>query len=157
MKHDELWQKFLDEIASEINPASFHVWFNDLKLISFSDEQIVIEVPLQIHKKMLEENYYNLIESKLFHLTNRNYEIKFVLEKDLETPETTNITKEEKFDTRLNPNLNFDNFMVGETNRLAKAAAMAVAENPGNKMHNPLFLYGKSGLGKTHLMHAIGN
>ncbi|MBR1413690.1 MAG: chromosomal replication initiator protein DnaA [Bacilli bacterium] len=156
MNKDELWQKFLNEIASEINPASFHVWFNDLKLITLTDERIVIQVPMEIHKKMLEDNYYSLIESKLFALTNTNYDIKFVLESDKIEETSKKIEEEPSFETNLNPNLNFENFVVGETNRLAKVAAMAVAENPG-KMHNPLFLYGKSGLGKTHLMHAIGN
>lgn len=118
---------------------------------------------MEVQKRILGDNYYELIEDTLFKLTGINYDIEFLLE---EENEKQNVTEElfqeemevleEPWKTNLIPELNFDNFVVGDSNRLAKVAGMAVAESPG-KIHNPLFIYGKSGLGKTHLMHAIGN
>lgn len=160
MRNEELLKSFLNKIYSEINPASFHAWFNDLKIISLTDETITFEVPMEIHKKMLGDNYYSLIEKTLYNITNINYDIKFVLESELDILPKVEVDNNEvtnnNFETHLKPELNFNNFVVGDTNRLAKVAAMAVAEAPG-RIHNPLFIYGKSGLGKTHLMHAIGN
>lgn len=159
---EELWQNFLNTIKNEINSASFNAWFNDLKLLKVDNESVVIQVPMEIHKKILGDNYYSLIEDILFKLSGINYDIRFVLEDELQETIETNVidipVKQEltSWETNLNPDLNFDNFIVGDTNRLAKVAGMAVAEQPG-KIHNPLFIYGKSGLGKTHLMHAIGN
>jgi len=164
MKTEEIWQSFLDAIYKEINPASFHAWFHDLILLKMVNNKIEIQVPMEIHKKILGDNYYSLIEETFLKITGINYEIEFLLEDEkqnvVETFQkeifTQNELIEEEWITNLIPELNFSNYVVGETNRLAKVAGMAVAEQPG-KIHNPLFIYGKSGLGKTHLMHAIGN
>ena len=159
---EDLCQSFLENIKNEINPASFHAWFNDLTLINIDNESITIQVPMEIHKKILGDNYYSLIEDTLYKLSGINYDIKFILEEEKEfiveqdKQVVENLPKNETWETNLIPTLNFDNFIVGDSNRLAKVAGMAVAEQPG-KIHNPLFIYGKSGLGKTHLMHAIGN
>ena len=161
-----LWQNFLDAIYKEIHPQSFHVWFKDLLLLSIDDYQhkMRIQVQMEIQKKVLGDNYYNLIEDTFFKLTGINYEIEFLLEEETSVVEVLQKEilqddieiLEEPWKTNLIPELNFDNYVVGDSNRLAKVAGMAVAESPG-KIHNPLFIYGKSGLGKTHLMHAIGN
>lgn len=165
---ENLWQNFLDSIYKEINAASFHAWFHDLILLNLDryKHQIKIQVPMEIHKKILGDNYYSLIEDTFFKLTGINFEIEFLLEEEknntvdnFQTEILEQVPKDIRDDiweTNLIKELNFDNYMVGDTNRLAKVAGMAVAEQPG-KIHNPLFIYGKSGLGKTHLMHAIGN
>ena len=176
MDEKDLWQSVLNEIIPEVNSASFHAWFNDLKLIKIKDNKVYIQVPMEIHKRILTTNYYNLIDDAFYKITNHNYEFEFLLKEEI-TDELYDVkqivdnvdnfnfdVKEEKkvpvidelWESNLIPELNFDNYMVGDSNRLAKTAGMIVAEQPG-KVHNPLFIYGKSGLGKTHLMHAIGN
>lgn len=168
MVTEEVWKKFLEIISNETNPVSFATWFANIKLLEATDEKIAIEVPMTIHKNMLGDNYYNLIEDTFNKLTGKTFDIEFYLEGEFKKNSLQNIIEntiddviasngaQETFVSNLQPNLNFDNFVVGDTNRFAKTAALAVAESPG-KIYNPLFIYGKSGLGKTHLMHAIGN
>lgn len=161
---EQLWTNFLQNIKEEINSASYDAWFNDLKLLNVDNNELTVQVPMDIHKKILGDNYYSLMEDILFKISGITYNIKFVLEQEYEqiesaivdNNEVTNNDDDIFFESNLDPSLNFDNYVVGNTNRFAKVAGMAVAEQPG-KINNPLFIYGKSGIGKTHLMHAIGN
>ena len=176
--NEELLNLVLDEIKPEVNSASFYAWFNDLSILKIDDNKVYIRVPMEIHKKILSTNYFNLIDDAFYKVTNHNYEFEFILkheineqvedkindnslfykENQLKVDKNESIEDEDDvdFENNLIPSLNFNNFVVGDSNRLAKTAGMIVAEQPG-KVHNPLFIYGKSGLGKTHLMHAIGN
>ncbi len=159
---DTLWDNFLNIICKKTNPVSFNTWFNNLTLLNITDNKITIKVPYAMHKKVLSDNYYSLIEDTFMSLTGINYDINFMLEDEINEEtieeEIIKINEEEKktWESNLIPEYTFDNFIVGDTNRFAKTAAVAVSEQPG-KIYNPLFIYGKSGLGKTHLMHAIGN
>ncbi len=160
MKQNNIWNEFLLNIKNKIAPLSFETWFKDTKLQTIDDNFIDIIVPMHIHKKHLTENYKDLISETFNEVTGTNFEIKFLLEEELIN---NNLKKEElgvPFNNPVKANLNlnylFDNFIVGESNFFAHAASVSVAENPG-KAYNPLFIYGNSGVGKTHLMHAIGN
>lgn len=158
LNNDELWDNFLDILSNRISTVSFNTWFKDTSLIDIKNGKLIIKVPMTFHKKFLNDNYYDLIEEIMNSITGTNYDLEFVVDEDLQSVD--NIDKTETNNRRLNSNLNkkysFENFVVGDSNRFAQTAALAVAEQPG-KIYNPLFIYGKSGLGKTHLMHAIGN
>ena len=155
------WDDFLNIIKSKLSSVSYDTWFKDTKLAKITNDEVFIEVPMSFHKDFLSKTYYELIDNIIFQLTNKNYNINFVIEDELN--DKTNIVSLEKedikkknFQSNLNPKYTFDNYVIGDSNRFAQTAAVAVAEQPG-KVYNPLFIHGKSGLGKTHLMHAIGN
>ncbi len=164
MNEDILWSKFLEQIKDELTSLSFKTWFEETKLYKLENGVAYIIVPMPIHKKHLIDNYETLIVNKLLELTGINYEIelyleeeiKDVLQKEEEKKEEIVVEKQGYEKTNLIKRLNFENFVVGNSNKFAHAAALSVAENPG-QMYNPLFIYGNSGLGKTHLMQAIGN
>lgn len=164
-----IWSNFLNSIKNEMTPLSFNTWFKDTELYEYKDGVAKIIVPMGMFKRHLATRYYDLITSTLSDIIGDNVDIQFFLKEEIETEDK--VVREERislFDNQaennierkhksnLNPNYTFENFIVGNSNRFAQAAALDVAENPGN-IYNPLFIYGNSGLGKTHLMHAIGN
>lgn len=153
------WDQFLSIIKMKLSSVSFDTWFKDTKISRISNDSIDIEVPMTFHKNFLNDNYFDLIESTIKALTGKNYDINFVVENDIKLEENkykTEAKNDNAFKSNLNPKYTFSNFVIGDSNRFAQTAAVAVAEQPG-KIYNPLFIHGKSGLGKTHLMHAIGN
>lgn len=168
MNFDSIWTNFLTDVKDELSNLAYNTWFEETKLLKIENQKAYIIVPMPIHKKHLSENYTDLITEKLNKLAGADCELVFLLNEEIEEMvpkkeekeniEKTSNTNEymESVNSNLKPQYTFDNFVVGNSNKFAHAAALSVAENPG-KMYNPLFLYGESGLGKTHLMHAIGN
>ena len=172
MNVDSLWDEFLNDIKENISSLSYDTWFRDTKLVSIYNNIATIVVPMPVHKKHLIDNYKDAIEDKFIKLTGSSFTFNFLLQDEWDAvkdevktekkPEKAKkkvekIVEHQSFeDANLNKEYTFDNFIVGGSNRFAFTASMAVAEKPG-KAYNPLFLYGKSGLGKTHLMHSIGN
>ena len=161
MNNSKLWDSFLDRIKKELTPLTYETWFKDTKLAYINENIVTIIVPMHFHKKMLMESYNEMIEEIFTEISGSNFKFNYLTEQEVEENieiDTNNIgvPTVSTFETNLNSNYTFDNFIVGKSNQFAKLTAFAVAEKPG-QMYNPLFIYGNSGLGKTHLMHAIGN
>ena len=164
MDNSELWNRILEKVKSEINSLSYETWFAETKLYKIEHGIASIIVPYPFHKRHLLENYKKLITSLFIEEIGENLELEFLIEEEVEDDkeDIINNTVNEiddidiPIESNLNKNYTFESFVVGNSNKFAHAAALAVAEKPG-ETYNPLFIYGNSGLGKTHLMHAIGN
>ena len=162
-----LWGKCLSKIQLEIPAESYETWFAPTSPYSLSKETLCILIPNNFYKECLQQNYYELIKSSLDSLVSTPLDIEFKVAP--EKPEQNNlvaildnnsnnkeITSSEPTFNTINPRYTFSNFVVGSSNQFAHAAASSVANN-SHLTYNPLFLYGGVGLGKTHLLHSIGN
>ncbi len=161
MNLDTIWNMFLEKIKENLSPMLYETWFSETKLLELKGNSAKVLVPMPVHKKHLKENYNDIIEEIFTEVAGSNFKFEFFIEEDLENnvniaSGNTNSNEDPTFESNLDPRYTFENFIVGESNKFAKATSIAVAEQPGF-MYNPLFIYGSSGLGKTHLMHAIGN
>lgn len=167
MSNSEMWRKFLDNIKEVISSTSFDIWFNenDTKLYSFKNDIATITVNQEVFKKHLEEHYMNDMNDAMRKATGNDVTINIVLEKDISEMEDerkkqlkldiNEFERQSSDNANLKKEYTFESFIVGDSNKFAFKAARMLAEAPGT--YNPLFLYGESGVGKTHLMHAIGN
>lgn len=166
MEHiEELWDKVLSEAKQKISKPSFETWLKSTKLLAYTGDTVTIAAPNSFGREWLENHYVHLIAAILAELTGKDLHIRFVVQQDpnledFDIPSTPIQKKhEEQPETSsgmLNTKNTFDTFVIGSGNRFAHAASLAVAEAPA-KAYNPLFIYGGVGLGKTHLMHAIGH
>ena len=157
---ESLWNEFLKKIEPKIKNYAFEIWFSNTKLVSLDDNIAKVLVYSPVQKKNLNNYYIDLIQENFTEVTGSNFKFEFVL--DIELSNNVKIDADEmgvpfnQHKSNLDSRYKFDNFIIGNSNKFAATSALAVAEQPGN-MYNPLFIYGNSGLGKTHLMHAIGN
>lgn len=167
---DHVWDEALNIIEKELSKPSFETWLKSTKPVILNNGVAVICVPNDFAKDWLESRYSHLIKSALESVTNKEISLRFILphqvEENIDSVVDEPINQKSKSRPRvpvedilpscLNPKYTFDTFVVGNSNRFAHAASLAVAEAPA-KAYNPLFIYGGVGLGKTHLMHAIGH
>ena len=184
MRHDDIFDKFLNLISDKISSIQYTIWFQESAPVSIENNVFKFKVKNEYIKSYILKQYTQLIEDTLEELNLINYSYEILTDDEIvNNKPITNNTNTEIIETKpqeikqtsldiieeskdppekivinsnLDPNLTFDNFFVGESNRLAFSAAHEVADNPG-KLYNPFFIYGKSGVGKTHLMQAIGN
>ena len=181
----QVWRAALGELQVSLSPANFETWLRDTQLVDVEDQRFRIAVPNGFAKDWLESRYRSLISQTLARIVGYSVQVEFVIGPTPESPAEPNAGGPEATvigpstqgngpvprqqvrveptrvggeggTTYINPRYTFSNFIVGSANRLAHAASLSVAERPGHA-YNPLFLYGGVGLGKTHLMHAIGN
>jgi chromosomal replication initiator protein len=179
----QVWRAALGELQVSLSPANFETWLRDTVLVDVDDNHFKIAVPNGFAKDWLETRYRSLISQTLARIVGYSVQVEFVVRPAGETPgatagsgssgaaagngaapaspqpvrvEATRAGAPDGASTNINARYTFSNFIVGSANRLAHAASLSVAERPGHA-YNPLFLYGGVGLGKTHLMHAIGN
>lgn len=182
-EHDILWKKCLAVIKDIVPEAAFNTWFLPIIPLSYEDKKFTIQVPSQFFYEYLEDKYVNVLKVTLYRVIGQgtilNYRVmvdrttggtvdypaenvsvavKPVVSKD--TSRSTNPfvqSAPQDLDPQLNPKYTFENYFEGTSNRLVRTAGEAVAQNPGKTTFNPLFVFGPSGVGKTHLCHAVGS
>ncbi|HZX46135.1 MAG TPA: chromosomal replication initiator protein DnaA [Clostridia bacterium] len=159
-----IWENTLKLIREELAEVSYNTWFKVIQPVEIADEYIILCAPNEFIKNILETRYITLTFNALQQVTSREYEIRIILPEEklsgaVGRSSQVQGSKGDSSDSDigiLNPKYTFDTFVIGNSNRFAHAASLAVSEAPA-KAYNPLFIYGGVGLGKTHLMHAIGH
>ena len=162
----EIMNKVKEFIKEEISTISYDTWFKGLEIHNITNDQITLSTPTSFQKEFIEGKYFDLLVNSFTFFTNQSRDIYIIAldtqkenEEQQETQKNQLPSIEDTFsykNTFLNPSYTFDTFIVGDNNSFANAAALAVVDAPG-KVYNPLFIYGGVGLGKTHLMHSVGN
>jgi len=175
---DTLWLRVLELMETKTNKSEFDIWIKETNAIIKYDNIIAVEVPNSFFINWLNKNYLDMFKESIYEVCEEDYEIEFIEKSEVEGyVQIINSHKDSNEEStqqlqlkipndnpplhvynelRLNPKYVFDTFVIGESNRFAHAASFAVSKNPAES-YNPLFIYGGSGLGKTHLMHAIGH
>ncbi len=166
-----IWEKAVDKLKSKISDQNINTWIKPIQTKEISDDHIILEVPNKFIKDWVKENYNQIIGETLYEITKINFNIEIQINRNLKNKEVKtlkepleeavksvdNKSKNEFFEiSNINPNYTFKTFVSGPSNQFAHAAALAVSNNPATT-YNPLFIYGGVGLGKTHIIHAIGN
>lgn len=156
---NELLTKAKELLKDEMTKISYETWIKNLEIQSFDNDIVVLVASSGFQKESIQSRYYDLLTNTFNFITNKECQINIISKDELQEEEAINLPNDVGYgysNSTLNPKYTFDTFVVGNNNRFAHAAALAVAEAPATS-YNPLFIYGGVGLGKTHLMHAIGN
>ncbi len=155
----EIWEEARQNMKNELMPLSYSTWIENIVPIAIEGNTIILQTSGNLNRNILENRYNDLIKTTVKFVTNTDFIIKYIIpeENTLDLNQSKDTSNTDLFETNnLNPRYVFNEFVVGNSNRFAHAASLAVAESPA-KSYNPLFIYGGVGLGKTHLMHAIGH
>jgi chromosomal replication initiator protein len=165
--HKEIWERCLSIIQDSVHSQCFKTWFKPIIPVKLEGDSLTIQVPSQFYYEWLEQHYPNLLKRALIETIGANAKLSYTIvvndKNELTnlpafvTPKKKTTASEVDNDSLLNQRYKFENFIEGGNNQFAKAASLAVAEAPGRTSFNPLVIYGGVGLGKTHLMQAIGN
>ena len=160
-KFSEIWNVVLNSVEKELNDKTvFHNFFENTQIVSIEADTITIVAENSFSATVIKNRYIEMIQRHLVEATQSNFKCVVLNKAEYETQQISKdfapIKQEQTFVSNLNPKYTFENFVTGQSNRESCTAAVTTAIDPGN-FYNPLFLYGKSGLGKTHLLHAIGN
>jgi len=160
---EEFWEKSLSFIEKKVGSSTLDLWFRPIKIAQMKEGQVVLDVPNRFFKDWIDDNFPEVINDALKELLGVPIAIKYRINErmdpDIRKMDVKLENRRSKLASRgiyLNPKYTFENFITGPSNQFAQAAAMVVANTPG-RVYNPLFIYGGVGLGKTHLMNAIGN
>ena len=168
MNYTENWKIFLELVQKELSRQAYQTWFNSINMLSIEKNKITIEVPNRFHYEWLDSKYSSLISRSLKQSFNKKLSVKYSDIINTEPPAVSSeiggpkkiedlIPRKYHRKSQLNHRYTFKRFVEGRGNQFAKAAASSVADSPGQTPFNPLLIYSKPGLGKTHLLQAIGN
>ena len=162
MSDKGIWEKVLEKIADKIDIQTYHTWFNPTVFLGLKDNILSVKVPNRLFEEWLSEKYSQVIKESLDELGYGEFKVSFVSGKPISTEPMVMKSPKSKVkrltfgdSSQMNPKYTFESFVVGDCNEFAHAAAQSVCKNPA-KNFNPLYIFGGVGLGKTHLMHAIG-
>ena len=175
-----VWQQCLTTIKENVSEQTFNTWFKPIQAVSLRDNALTVQIPNRFFYEMLEEHYVAVLRTAIRRELGQGGRLEYQIvakkpqivdalagtgPKGHEAVEDSNFVnpfiipgiRKQKIDPQINPDYRFDNYVEGDCNRLARSAGESVAQKPGNTAFNPLVIYGETGLGKTHLAHAIGN
>jgi chromosomal replication initiator protein len=168
---NSVWKNCLTRIKENVTLMTYNTWFLPIRPVSFNDNNLKVQLPNQFFWEWIDEHFSTIVKKTVFDVLGENGKLSYIIADEREQKEeyvkqssvsqATNVkiieTKRPEHETNLNPRYKFENFIKGEGNQLARAAAGAISDNPGGTSFNPFFIYGGVGLGKTHLIQSIGN
>ena len=166
INHENVWSEVKESLAQELPTHAYSTWFEPILPIAINDTELVLEVPNQFFFEWIDSHYHDTIETVIKEKFEYNFSVKYTIAPigindrpvNLEENEIDQSQKAKRFKPPvLNEHYTFSTYIEGSNNQFAKAAALSVVDSPGEKTFNPLIVYGGVGLGKTHLLHAIGN